>query len=194
MIKILYGFILLTSLSLIACSSTETAVDQSVTSNEEASENIASTIDSTTSIVILLNSSNPYNGKFQFDSTSAGWQGVLETYQMVNDTMNIVGVNPLQPKVDWDEFNDFVNYLQIFTLPDQKSIGGYSNNPLGSQNNPFNVQIEFQVRRANGYKHQYIYSNPAIETNEYWQSANVITFVSYITTEFEINNPVLPQE
>lgn len=34
----------------------------------------------------------------------------------------------------------------------------------------------------------------SVTSNEYWQSANVITFVSYITTEFEINNPVLPQE
>ena len=191
--KVFFGLVVLTT--WVACSATDSVVENTQElSNDTNTDQVVSINDSTTSIVVVLKSSNPYNGRFQFDSTSTGWRGELQTFQMVGDSMKIVEINTLQPKENWAEFNDFLNFLKIYTLPDQKDIDGYMDNPRGSRDNPFNVQIVVQTRRANGSMNKYVYSNPAIETKDYWQSSNIITFVSYLTTEFEISNPVVPQK
>ncbi len=138
---------------------------------------------SSTRISVNITSSNPTGGYFQFDSTDTGWSGFARTFRNLNDTLEVLSNQPVMPRNGWEEFNDMVNFLQIFTLPKQTEIRNCYENPIGRRNNPLNVQIEVEAERVGGFKNTYIYANPAVETREYWQSANLITFLSYITTE-----------
>jgi hypothetical protein len=171
-------------LLLCSCTGSKTATEEqdiqpeAILEVETTPEEVYST-----RISVQITSSNPTGGYFQFDSTDTGWSGFARTFRNLNDTLEVLSNQPIMPREGWGEFNDMVNFLQIFTLPAQDEINDYDKNPLGRRNNPLNVQIEVNAERANGYENSYIYENPAIETGEYWQSANLITFLSYITTE-----------
>ena len=174
---------------LINCSGTKQSVDEQDVQAEAMME-VKTTPEevNSTRISVQITSSNPNGGYFQFDSTDTGWSGFARTFRNLNDTLEILSNQPIIPREGWDEFNDMVNFLQIFTLPAQTEINGYEENPIGRRNNPLNVEIEVTAERANGFTNSYIYENPAVETREYWQSANLITFLSYITTEVVLDN------
>ena len=142
------------------------------------------TIADTTSIRIVSFSTDPVNNLFHFDSTATGWTGTLYRYQVgANNVANITDIRTMVPKNDWLEFNDFVGFLKIFEIPDQKDLTDFTPQP-----NPKNVRIQFELSRK-GKTRMYVYDNPAAKPGSHWTTDNINTFISYITQDFNFVRP-----
>ena len=171
------------SFILISCKSPDTQAQHPVIPTI-ASSDIKAAAD-TTRIRITTFSTDQTNNIFNFDSTASGWKGTLYRYQVTaNNTAQVVDIRDMIPKNDWAEFSDFVAFLDIFALPDQKELEDIKLFP-----NPKSVRIQFELSR-NDKQRVYTYDNPgAALPGSHWATDKINTFISYITGDFDFLQP-----
>lgn len=180
----LVSLALLISLAVIACGSSDDVQQNTDAETVTPRPVVIATVSDTTSIRIVTNSSEEINNLFQFDSTASGWKGTLYRYRVgANNTPEFVDIRNMIPKNGWDEFSDFVSFLDIFTIPDQSELSDFKPVP-----NPLNVIIQFELSRK-GVKRTYAYANPGGKIGNHWTTDNISTFISYITSDFDFIRP-----
>lgn len=120
--------------------------------------------------------------KYEFTKTDSSWTGVALQYD-TNDpqTRKVVRQIPLSPAYGWSDFEDMVQFLKIYTLPDQSEIDGHQVAAVNAQSRSYRFTV-YDGEKSRSY----FYFNPEGEASQYWQSQNVITFGSYIITEMQV--------
>ena len=181
-----YGIIILAALFALACAGSNKSAEPVVEAELEpiAVQEVQA---DTTIVAVFIRSMAPVVTEFIFDSTTVGWRGYVNYYQNRRDSLTFQQKLVLTPKADWEEFDLMVNYLRLFDLPPQNEIPGYK----GPQPNPNRIFVDFYLKRNDDLV-RYTYEHPEAESSNYWESGNVITFASYLSTEFTVTVQQIP--
>ncbi|MEX0843996.1 MAG: hypothetical protein WD022_01900 [Balneolaceae bacterium] len=163
-----FGFFLV--IAGFACSSSEKAVsDSDVTSDVETQpdERISLNINEMVSFEF-----------FKFDSS---WTGILTTF-----TMNAEGEKVLRSRFvsaedsTWNDFELFVDFLNIYEISPQHEIEGWvpDSGQLPKRVYSFEV-FDGDTTRS------FSYQDPMNDIRDYWQSQNLLTFVTFVQNDLE---------
>ncbi|MEQ9090342.1 MAG: hypothetical protein RIE52_04590 [Balneola sp.] len=163
----------------ISCGTSEPALVKSETSSEmNSAQQSVTEPDTTRSIAVTIND----RVKYELTKIDTAWTGVALQYD-TNDplTRKVVREIPLVPAYGWSDFEDVVRFLMIYTIPDQKEIENHKPAPVSNQSRTYRITV-FDGENSRTY----YYFNPEGELNEYWESQNVVTFGTYLTSEMKV--------
>mgnify|MGYP000668527560 CR=1 FL=1 len=116
---------------------------------------------------------------FRFEKHDTLWTGDLTVY-----TLNTDGEKVIQSRYEsardstWEDFSNFVSFLDIYTLPQQYEIEGWAPN---SSQLPKRV-YSFTVFNGDSVR-AYSYQDPINNIRDNWQAQNVRTFSTFIQNE-----------
>lgn len=81
----------------------------------------------------------------------------------------------------WEDFEVVLDFLEIYTLPDQSEIEDRVSGPITAISRSYTFTIS-----KNDATRSFHYYNPEGEVADHWQSQNVVTFGTYLTTEMKV--------
>ncbi|MEP0004454.1 MAG: hypothetical protein ABJ387_01625 [Balneola sp.] len=163
----------------ISCGTSEPALLKPELSSEmNNTQQSAAKPDTSRSIAVTINE----RVKYELTKIDTSWTGVVLQYD-TNDpqTRKIVREIPLVPAYGWSDFENVVQFLMIYTIPDQKEIENHTPAPISNQSRSYKIAV-FDGENSRTYH----YFNPEGELNEYWESRNVVTFGTYLTSEMKV--------
>lgn len=128
-------------------------------------------------ITVLIND----RVEFQFVKRDDGWHGNIVEFQF-DEQGNRVQNRYLTaiPKEGWDDFQNVVEFLNIYQLNNQSDIENREVGSLSDASRSYRITI-----RNNGEVKSLYYFNPEGEILQNWQSQSVATFGTYLATEFD---------
>lgn len=164
---------------IVGCASTETVQPSEsepianekevVVESANAEKNIAK------QIIVVING----RVKYTFTKQDTSWTGTATQFDTNNpETREIVRVFSLNPTYGWSDFEDMVQFLKVYTMPDQADI---ENRKVGSITTE-SRSYQFTVYDGEATRN-YTYFNPEGEATDHWQSQYIVTFGSYLATE-----------
>lgn len=158
--------ILLTGLLIFLPGAIQAQADQM---NRDIPENADATIE------ISINSGLVVFSFFKMDSS---WSGELRAYNINADEEKVLNAHLVSAEDStWNEFQLFVDHLDLYTLPDQKDIKKWTEPDQEAQRTyTFRVYDGEQTR-------SYTYRDPQILLGDYWQQQRVYTFLTYIEND-----------
>lgn len=167
----------------IGCSSSDKTLQPEVTPeiNTETSrtvENSDNTPDKEINVVIND------RVKYTFTKRDTTWEGTATQFD-TNDpnTQKVVQVFDLDPVYGWSDFEDMLEFLNIYTMPDQSEIKNHKVGDITSQSRVYAITV-FNGENTRSY----MYFNPEGETADHWQSQKIATFGTYLATEMKVVN------
>lgn len=129
-------------------------------------------------IIVVIND----RVKYTFTKQDTSWKGTATQFDSYDpETRKIVRVLSLNPTYGWSDFEDMVQYLKIYTLPDQTEIIKRKAGPLTQESRSYQFTVYDGETTQN-----YTYYNPEGEATNHWQSNFVVTFGSYIASEMNV--------
>jgi hypothetical protein len=162
----------------INCKSTENTVIAPPV-QQEKTESIADIATPDTSRFISMTINGRVN--YEFTKIDTNWTGVAIQFDSSDpQTRKTVREIPLSPTYGWSDFEDMVQFLKIYSMPDQQEIKDRKPGPLTDQSRSYKFTV-FDGESTRSY----FYYNPEGEASQYWQSQYIITFGSYVTTEMK---------
>jgi hypothetical protein len=177
-----YRILILTiSLLVFGCSSSkelEQVDTKPETFNEETVETSNDTISPDKQIIVFVND----RVKYEFTKIDTSWSGTVTQFDS-NDpqTHKVVQVYDLVPTYGWSEFEEVVEFLNIYTMPDQSEIKNHIPGQLSPQSRVYNFTV-FDGKQTRTYS----YFNPEGEATSHWESQHIATFGSYLATEMKV--------
>ncbi len=119
--------------------------------------------------------------RYSFVKTDTSWSGTVVQFDS-NDPAVRKAVKTIQliPTYGWNDFEEMVEFLSVYTLPDQKDIEKRKPGPITNLSREYKVVVV-----NNGEKRNYNYFNPEGELSENWQSQNIVTFSTYLINEMK---------
>ncbi|MEQ8579697.1 MAG: hypothetical protein RIC57_12620 [Balneola sp.] len=129
-------------------------------------------------IVLVVNGIVKYN----FVKTDTNWAGKVTQFSSADpEKQEVVKVLEIEPTLGWDDFEEFVNYLRVYNIPDQSEIKNRNSGSIS------NISRAYQFFTFDGENSRsFSYYNPEGELNEHWQSRNVVTFGTYLISEMKV--------
>lgn len=116
---------------------------------------------------------------FDFIKVNENWSGELVTYTLNSENEKVVNRTFVSAQdSSWNDFEAFVDFLKIMDLPPQNEIEGWV--PDSSQL-PRRV-YSFEVFDGDTTR-SFSYQDPVDELRDYWQSQNVLTFVTFVQND-----------
>ncbi len=169
-------------LSFTACKSSETLTEPATETMNEVSEEKAVNSEAeeqTPEREISLTINGMVKYYFSYDGSS--WNGELTQFDNNNpETRKVVRLLDIEPKIGWEDFELMVEYLKIYSLPNQKEIENRKPGAITEISRAYEVSVfNENVDRS------YTYFNPEGELTEHWQSRNIATFGTYLINEFK---------
>ncbi|MBO6622914.1 MAG: hypothetical protein JJ892_12550 [Balneola sp.] len=174
-LSLLFCFLML---SLNCKSSDSITTDYSPNEGSNVQTDSEAVSDTTRIIEVLIND----RVKYEFIRLDTTWSGMAFQYD-TNDlqTQKVVREIPLVPEYGWSDFESMVDFLNIYTMPDQTEILDRKPGPLTPQSRAYKfIVFDGDTTRS------YFYFNPEGEVSQYWQSQNVVTFGTYILNEMKV--------
>lgn len=115
---------------------------------------------------------------FSFFKTDSTWSGVIRAYGLNAEGEKVLNAHLVSAEDStWNEFQLFVDHLDLYTLPDQKDIKNRTE--PGQQ-----AQRTYTFRVFDGEQtRSYTYRDPQIMLGDYWQQQRVYTFLTYIEND-----------
>lgn len=162
-------------LIISACKTTEPEVketEQTVTSDLESNEPSAEK-----ELIVTINEMVEYN----FSKTDGDWQGSVTQFDSNDpELQKVVRVFSIQPVLGWEDFENMVEFLNIYEMPDQAEIVNRKPGPITPQSRAYRFTIiDGDESRS------YSYFNPEEESQNHWQSQQIVTFGSYLVLEMK---------
>lgn len=164
---LIYNLLVLSALIGVGCSS-------SVTVTEKAGQT-PSDIDVEESISINVNEVI----YFDFVKKDTEWLGELKIYTLDGNDNKVVDRYLVSANdSSWSDFDDFVNFLNIYQIPPQHQISGWVPN---SGQLPRRVYT-FEVFDGDSTR-TFSYQDPETGIKEFWQAQNILTFMTFVENE-----------
>lgn len=166
---------------LVGCSSSKNTAKvqpESDVQNEQVANESSSEISPDKEINVVINE----RVKYTFTKRDTSWTGTATQFD-TNDpaTQKVVQIYELQPLNGWSDFEDMVEYLNIYTMPDQMTIEDRKAGGITSQSRSYKFTVfDGDTTRS------YTYFNPEGESINHWQSQMIATFGSYIVSEMNM--------
>ncbi len=116
---------------------------------------------------------------FDFVKQENNWSGNLTIYTL-NDEGEKVVKTRMTSVADstWDDFGEFVNFLKLYEIPPQNEIEGWVPDSGELPRRVYNFEVfDGDTTRT------YSYQDPINGIRNYWQSQNVLTFVTFIQND-----------
>lgn len=158
----------------LGCSSSENVVSESTDTRE------TETADETeVSKRISLNINEAVY--FEFEKVDSTWGGELVTHTLNEEGKKVVDREFMAAQdSSWDDFGEFIEFLKIMELPPQNEIEGWVPD---SSELPRRV-YSFEVFNGDTTR-SFSYQDPINGIRDYWQSQNVLTFVTFIQNDLQ---------
>ncbi len=154
-------YLVLTLLTVLNCSSTK----------------LDATSETTPKVEILELSVQVQEEHFHFLKTNTGWKGTKKIESQGNtNTSSLIAI---QPKQGWEEFELILNHYEILELPNQSDTDGNISTNLSRISQKYYFTIN-----NNGEERSFQYINPEANLLNSWEAQSVVSFGTYITTEF----------
>ena len=154
-------YLVLTLLTVLNCSSTKL----------DATSELAPKVDA---LELSVQIQDEY---FNFLKTDNGWEGTKKIEsQSDNSASSFMNI---QPKQGWEEFELILTHFEILDLPNQSDTNGNLSAKLSNISQKYYFTIS-----NNGAKRSYQYINPEADLLNSWEAQSVVSFGTYITTEF----------
>lgn len=161
----------------LACSSSEKAMDSEPITPEITNE---STLQEQPEIEIQLIVNERV--KYEFKKTEDVWDGTVIQFSSSDpESREIVRTISIEPTMGWEDFEIVLDFLEIYTLPDQSEIEDRVSGPITAISRSYTFTIS-----KNDATRSFHYYNPEGEVADHWQSQNVVTFGTYLTTEMKV--------
>lgn len=156
------------ALLVAACSASEKAVHDSRSSIEQAAtpdEWISFTINEAV--------------YFKFEKYETEWSGELTVYTLNADGQKVVQSEYISAQdSSWNEFDLFVDFLNIYEIPPQYEIDGWV---------PDSGQLPRRVYSFEVYDgdttHSFSYQDPEKGIRDFWQAQNLLTFITFVQND-----------
>ncbi|MEX0608418.1 MAG: hypothetical protein WD016_03710 [Balneolaceae bacterium] len=117
--------------------------------------------------------------QFEFQKIDSAWIGNLTVFIMNENNEKVVQSKFTSANdSSWQDFDLFVNFLKLYDIPPQNEIDGWVPD---SENLPRRV-YSFQVFDGESTK-TFSYQDPINDLRDYWQSQNILTFVTFIEND-----------
>lgn len=117
--------------------------------------------------------------EFHFEKADNEWTGSLTLYNFNKNDEKVITRRFISAgDSTWNDFNSFVEFLNLYEIEPQHEIDGWFPD---SGNLPRRV-YSFELYNGNEIL-TYSYQDPESELFKYWQSQNVVTFVTYVQNE-----------
>ena len=159
---LLYTFIVLILFS--SCSATEGLQDRNHQSGEAEER-----------IILSINEAV----EFSFYKKEGNWDGKLTFYTLNADDKKIVQRKYLSAQDStWQDFDPLVDFLDLYEINPQNEIEGWIPD---SSELPKRV-YSFEIFDGNS-KRNFSYQNPENELRDYWQSQNILMFITFVQDE-----------
>ncbi len=114
---------------------------------------------------------------YQFIKKESNWSGTKKVEsQNESNTSQLIAIEPTQ---GWEEFELILKHFEILELPNQIDTKGNLSTKLSS----ISQKYYFTVNN-NGVTRSYEYINPEANLLNSWEAQSVVSFGTYITTEF----------
>lgn len=173
---------LLTVLLFMSFTSCKTAETSSQTTIEAPQENAVSQDAQDEKpeeeIVLVVNGIVKYN----FVKTDGTWEGTITQFDSADpDRQEVVRVLEVEPTMGWDDFEQFLDSIKLYNIPDQSDIENRISSGISNISRAYQFYI-FDGENSRSFS----YYNPEGELHEHWQSRNVVTFGTYLISEMEV--------
>ena len=120
--------------------------------------------------------------EYKFIKRDTSWTGIATQFD-TNDTLTqkVTQVFNLDPINGWSDFEEMIQFLDIYTMQDQTEIENRKAGSLSPQSRSYTFTVfDGDTTRS------YTYFNPEGEITNHWQSQKIATFGSYIATEMSV--------
>mgnify|MGYP003633860530 CR=1 FL=1 len=115
-----------------------------------------------------------HNEFYQFIKKDSNWSGTKKIESQ--STSDLIAI---QPKQGWDEFELILNHFEILDLPNQSDTKGNMSTKLSSISQKYYFTVNY-----NDETRSFEYINPEANLLNSWEAQSVVSFGTYITTEF----------
>lgn len=118
---------------------------------------------------------------FDFIKVNNNWSGDLVTYTL-NDSGKLIKDREFVSAQDssWNDFDMFVDFLKIMNLPPQHEIEGWVPDSSELPRRVYNFEV-FDGDTTRSFSYQ----DPMNDIRDYWQSQNVLTFVTFVQNDLK---------
>ncbi len=162
-------------LNLSAC---KTAEIPDEIEEEQQPQQVAELQNPDKEIVLVVNGIVKYN----FVKTDTIWTGKVTQFNSADpEIQEVVKILEIEPTLGWDDFEQFINYLRVYDIPDQSEIKNRNPGSISSISRAYQF-FTFDGENSRSFS----YYNPEGELNEHWQSRNVVTFGTYLISEMKV--------
>ncbi|MEX0719841.1 MAG: hypothetical protein WD059_04175 [Balneolaceae bacterium] len=148
----------------VACSASDSAIIKS-NSTPEPDERIAMTINESV--------------HFEFEKYDTTWTGNLTVYTLNKHEEKVVQSTHISANDStWQDFDLFVDFLNLYEIPPQNQIAGWYPDSSILPKQVYNFEV-FDGDTAKSYSYQ----DPIKDVREYWQSQNVLVFITFVQND-----------